>query len=70
MPDMNTPNAKGKTIMDYLPMAAQKLMGQGRPQEGELDAKAPQPMKQAIDSKVLNETVQTLKDYKAPFFAW
>jgi hypothetical protein len=28
MPDMNMPNAKGKTIMDYLPMAAQKLLGQ------------------------------------------
>ena len=63
-PDMNKPNAKGKTIMDYLPMAMQKLMGQQRPQEGEV-GEAVEPMKQVIDSKVLNETVQTLKDYKA-----
>ena len=65
MPDMNTPNAKGKTIMDYLPMAAQKLMGQTRPQEGEMDAAAAKPTKQPIDTKTLNEAVQTLKDYKA-----
>ena len=25
--NLDTPNAKGKTIRDYLPMAAQKLMG-------------------------------------------
>lgn len=63
-PDMNKPNAKGKTIMDYLPMAMQKLMGQQRPQEGEV-GEAVEPMKKVIDEKVLNETVQTLKDYKA-----
>jgi hypothetical protein len=26
------PNAKGKTIMDYLPMAAQRLIGKAQPE--------------------------------------
>lgn len=51
----NKPNAKGKTVMDYLPMAAQKLMGK-QPME--------QP-KKVIDKKAIDEATQTLKDYKA-----
>ena len=71
-PDMNTPNAKGKTLRDYLPMAAQKLLGmQGRvrPDEGApsmvaepvggLDGKMP------IDKKRITDITQVLKKYKA-----
>ena len=75
MPDMNTPNAKGKTIMDYLPMAAQKLLGQQsmveRPQEGmpqdgaEKDAMRWNEGEEPINKKTIEKTIQTLKDYKA-----
>lgn len=61
MPDMNKPNAKGKTIMDYLPQAMQKL-GQKQTAFPQMQAAT---MKQPIDKKVLEETIQTLKDYKA-----
>jgi len=68
--DVNQPNSRGKTPKDYLQLAAQKLMGrQGRPQEGEKDASmepmARGGMKPAIDKKVLDDAIQTLKDYKA-----
>lgn len=70
-PDMNTPNAKGKTIMDYLPMAAQKLMGmqkQGRPAEG-VPLSGAEPMRwnegeEPINKKRIDEITQVLKDYK------
>ena len=73
MPDMNTPNAKGKTIMDYLPMAAQKLLGgqMNRPQEGmPPDGAEKEPARfhegeAAIDKKTIEKAIQTLKDYKA-----
>lgn len=70
MPDTNTPNAKGKTIMDYLPMAAQKLMGRDRPMDnptGEVIPEA-QPYNAGeapINDKTIAEIVQTLKDYKS-----
>ena len=45
MPDMMTPNAKGKTVADYLPAAAQalgidlnKLQASQRPMEGARNA--------------------------------
>ena len=75
MPDMNQPNKKGKTIMDYLPMAAQRLLGQqsmmDRPQEGSpADGAEREPARwnegeQPINRKVIEQTIQTLKDYKA-----
>ena len=58
--DPNKPNAKGKTIMDYLPMAMQKLKGQPS-----AEISSAEPMKQVVDKKVLEEAIQTLKDYKA-----
>jgi hypothetical protein len=65
MPDMNTPNAKGKTIKDYLPLAAQKLMGRG-PQRAQQEEEAVRAdTSPAIDKKVLEKVMQTLKDYKA-----
>ena len=76
-PDMNTPNAKGKTIMDYLPLAAQKLgiripgadPAQDRPIEGAPAIEA-EPVRwneggTPIDKKRINEITQVLKDYKA-----
>ena len=71
MPDieMNKPNAKGKTVMDYLPAAMQKLMGQRRPQEGQgepvADGMAYGDGNGPIDKKAIQEAIQTLKDYKA-----
>ena len=66
MPDMNTPNAKGKTIMDYIPMAAQKLLGREQgPQEEPVNAGAlPEPMTQGIDKKAIADATATLKKYK------
>lgn len=66
MPDMNTPNAKGKTIMDYIPMAAQKLglIGNG-PMAEPVDSPAlPEPQPEAIDKKAISEAIATLKKYK------
>ena len=69
MPDLNTPNSKGKTIKDYLPMAAQLLLGKEKPQEGPVDgvteAERFNEGKPPIDKKKLEEVIQTLKDYKA-----
>lgn len=73
MPDMNQPNAKGKTIMDYLPMAAQKLLGgqMNRPQEGmPPDGAEKEPVRwnegeEPINKKTIEKAIQTLKDYKA-----
>ena len=69
MPDLNTPNSKGKTIKDYLPAAMQMLMGKDKPQEGPespaVEAERFNEGKPPIDKKRLEEVIQTLKDYKA-----
>ena len=69
MPDLNTPNSRGKTIRDYLPAAMQALMGTQRPHEegtsAQLNAEESYSEgKPAIDSKRVNEAIQTLKEYK------
>lgn len=69
MADFNTPNKAGKTIMDYLPMAMQKLgVGQrpkeepvGNPLDGEM---AQEPVKRVIDKKAIDRAIATLKKYK------
>lgn len=61
--DLNTPNEKGKTLRDYLPLAAQKLMGRGRPQEG-TPSEVTEPTRTVIDKKAVEKAAQTLKDYK------
>ena len=61
--DMNTPNEKGKTLRDYLPLAAQRLMGRGRPQEG-TPSEVTEPTRTVIDKKAVEKAAQTLKDYK------
>ena len=60
--DMNTPNEKGKTLRDYLPIAAQRLMGRSRPQEGTPSEVTEQ--RAVIDKKAVEKAAQTLKDYK------
>ncbi len=56
------PNAKGKTIRDYLPLAAQKLMGKAQP-EGVADS-TPVEQAQVIDKKAIQKAAETLKKYK------
>lgn len=56
---MNTPNNKGKTIRDYLPMAMQKLMGKAQP---EIEAVAEGT--KVIDKKAIEKAADTLKKYK------
>lgn len=56
------PNAKGKTILDYIPAAAQKLMGRNQP-EGVAESN-PVEQKQTIDKKAIQQAADTLKKYK------
>ena len=69
MPDLNTPNSKGKTIKDYLPLAAKMLLGKENPKEGPVESAVENEQynsgKPAIDKKKLEEVITTLKDYKA-----
>ncbi len=67
--DLNTPNGKGKTIMDYLPMAARKLGLMDSQPEPVNDTvgrqEAPTGMGEGpIDKKAVERAIQTLKDYK------
>ena len=57
--DMNTPNSKGKTIRDYLPMAMKKLMSQ----EGTAEL-SPTVETDVINKKSIQEATETLKAYK------
>ena len=59
--DMNMPNEKGKTIKDYIPLAAKKLLGRGNP-EGLTQAVPATTAK--IDKKAIKKAVETLKKYK------
>ena len=59
---MDVPNSKGKTIKDYLPMAAQKLLGRTQP-----EGVAGEPVTggtQTIDKKAIEKAAETLKKYK------
>ena len=58
------PNAKGKTILDYLPMAAQKLMGRGQPESVTAEAPNEQATTETIDKKAIQKAAETLKKYK------
>lgn len=62
---MNTPNAKGKTIKDYLPMAAQLLKGRNQPEViTEKSSAVPVETAQVIDKKAIEKAAQILKKYK------
>jgi hypothetical protein len=69
MPDLNTPNSKGKTIKDYLPMAAKMLLGKENPKEGPVASAVENEQyesgRPAIDKERLEEVITILKDYKA-----
>ena len=56
------PNAKGKTILDYIPAAAQKLLGKAQP-EGVAN-NTPVEQAQVIDKKAIEKAAETLKKYK------
>ena len=63
------PNAKGKTILDYLPMAAKKLMGKGQPEAvsgGDVPELPEQNVQQTavIDKKAIEKACETLRKYK------
>ena len=59
---MNTPNAKGKTIKDYLPMAAQLLKGKAQPEA--VAGSNPMEAQEVIDKKAIEKATQVLKKYK------
>ena len=56
------PNSKGKTILDYLPDAIQKLKGKAQP-EGVTD-NTPIEQAKTIDDKAIEKAVDDLKKYK------
>lgn len=55
------PNVKGKTILDYLPAAAQKLLGRNEPEGIKGNTTE---MTQAIDKKAVQKAAETLREYK------
>ena len=64
--DPNMPNKAGKTIMDYLPMAAKALGLGDRPKDEPTvsDVLPEEPMQQPIDRKAIEKAIATLKEYK------
>ncbi len=58
--DFNTPNSKGKTIRDYIPLAAKKLFGKTQPEAENAEATAAE----VIDKKAIQGAAETLKKYK------
>lgn len=72
MPDMDKPNSKGKTIMDYLPAAAQAL-GLRPPRDSnvreepvgsQVMPEEARPATKGLDRKDISEAIATLKKYK------
>ena len=63
MPDlMDTPNKAGKTLRDYIPLAAKRLMG-SKPQPEGLTQEIP-GQTEKLTKKHIQEALQTLKKYK------
>ena len=56
------PNAKGKTILDYIPDAIQKLKGKAQPEGVATDAVAEGT--EVIDKKAIQKAAETLTKYK------
>lgn len=64
MPDeINMPNKVGKTLRDYLPLAAKKLMG-NKPQPEGLKQEIPEQSTGKLTKNDIKEAMQTLKKYK------
>lgn len=70
MDEMNLPNRAGKTLKDYLPLAARKLgikqKLQEEPLEGgpQMEARPYNEGRPVIDKKAIEKAIKTLKDYK------
>ena len=67
MPNNTMPNAKGKSIMDYIPQAMQKLGIGQRPAEEPISSPLSEDMPKAdlpIGKKEIDEAISTLKTYK------
>lgn len=67
--NLDAPNSKGKTIRDYLPLAAQKILGKAPPDNGtvlpeEVMGTVADQGRQSIDKKVIAKAVDTLTKYK------
>ena len=62
--DPNMPNNKGKTILDYIPMAAQALGLGNRPKDEPTNEEVLQEATQTIDRKAIEKAIATLKEYK------
>lgn len=60
--NLDVPNSKGKTIKDYLPLAAKKLLGKAQPEGVMTDTVAEKP--QTIDKKAIQKAAETLTKYK------
>jgi hypothetical protein len=60
--NLDAPNSKGKTIRDYLPLAAQRIMGKAQPEGVATEAIA--EGNTAIDKKAIEKAAETLKKYK------
>ncbi len=60
--DINTPNSKGKTILDYIPDALRKLKGKAQPEGVVTETVAGSA--QVIDKKAIEKAAETLKQYK------
>ena len=67
--NLDAPNSKGKTIRDYLPLAAQKILGKAPPNNGtvqpeEVMGTVADQGRQPINKKVIAKAVDTLSKYK------
>ena len=60
--NLDAPNSKGKTIRDYLPLAAQRIMGKAQPEGVATEAIA--EGNTAIGKKAIEKAAETLKKYK------
>ena len=60
---MNTPNKAGKTLRDYIPLAAKKIMA-SKPQPEGLTQELPEQTTGKLTKKDIQEAMQTLKKYK------
>lgn len=59
------PNAKGKTIMDYIPLAAKKLLGnKGQPEGVTEDSSVAPEGNAVIDKKAVEKASEVLRKYK------
>lgn len=62
--NLDVPNAKGKTIRDYLPEAMHKFMGKDKVQPEGVEAEAVTEQTQVVDKKAIEKAAETLKKYK------